>query len=81
MDQWTGRPSNETHLDSSKNNFKKERLLKDFCVNIKQGNIHIMGVLEGEGEKGAKKLTWRNNDENFLSVGKETAIQVLESSK
>lgn len=56
MDQWTGRPSNETHLDSSKNNFKKERLLKDFCVNIKQGNIHIMGVLEGEGEKGAKNL-------------------------
>ena len=59
-----------------------EDSLKNSWDNIKQTNIHIIGVPEREErEKRAENLFEEIMAENFSNLGKETDIQVQEPQK
>ena len=53
-------------------NFKNENSLRNFCDNIKQTNIHIIGVPGEEREKRVKNVFDEIMDENFPNLMKET---------
>ena len=56
---------------------KSEDTLRDLWDNIKQNNIHIIGVPErGRREKGPEKLIGEIMAEIFLNFGRETDIQI-----
>ena len=54
---------------------KNEDHLRDLWDNIKCTNIHIIGVPEGEREKGPEKIFEEITAENFPNMGKEIVNQ------
>ena len=61
---------------------RNEDNLKDLWGNIKQTNIHIPGVSEGERErKGTEKIFEDIIAENFINMGNEIVNQVQEAQK
>ena len=63
ISEWPGRQSSENHPNWTEKIiifFENEDSLRDFWDNIKQTNICILGVLEGEEREKWGKLIWRN---------------------
>ena len=61
---------------------RNEDRLRDIWDNIKNNNIRIIGVPEGEGrEKGREKIFEEIIVENFPNMGKEIATQVQEAQR
>ena len=56
---------------SEQNIEKNEDSLRDLWDNVKHTNIHILGILKGkEGEKGPKKIIWRDDSWKLPQHGK-----------
>ena len=60
---------------------RNEDSLKHLWDNIKRNNIHIIGVSEGEREKGPEKIFEEVIAENCPNMGKETVTQVQEAQR
>ena len=60
---------------------RNEDSLRDLWDNIKSTNICIIGVPEGETEKGPEKIFEGIIAENFPKMGKETVTQVQEAQR
>ena len=60
---------------------RNEDSLRDRWDNIKHTNIHIIGVLEEEREKGPKKIFEEILVKNFPNMGKEIGTQVQEAQR
>lgn len=72
MDQRVGRQSTGTYPDRAakrKKHFKNEDNLRDIWDNIRQNDIHIIGVPEGE-EKKKKRRAENLFADNFLTWGR-----------
>ena len=50
---------------------RSEYILKVVEANIKQNNIHIIGILEEESDKGTKNLSEKIRGANFLIWARE----------
>ena len=82
-DQSNWRLLKSTH-QSSKRFLKlkiNEASLRDLCDNIKQRNLHTIGLLEGEERKKerGRNLFEEISAENFPNLGKETDNQIQEA--
>jgi len=55
---------------------KNEESLRDLWDNVKRTDIHIIGVLEEEREKGSEKISEETRAEKFLNMGKEIVNQI-----
>ena len=51
---------------------QNENRLRELSDSIKHNNIHIIGILEEEREKGAENLFGETIAENFVNLGKRT---------
>uniref|UniRef100_A0A9L0RZ95 L1 transposable element RRM domain-containing protein n=1 Tax=Equus caballus TaxID=9796 RepID=A0A9L0RZ95_HORSE len=60
---------------------KSKDCLHDLRENIKQTDIHIIQVLEGEGQKGAENFFGEIMAKNLPELGKETDIQIQEAQR
>ena len=58
-----------------------EDSLRDLWDNIKRNNIHIIGVLGEEREKGPEKIFEEIIVEKFPNMGEEVATQVQEAQR
>ena len=58
-----------------------EGRIREISDSMKCNNIHIIGVLEEEREKGAEGILEQIIAENFLNVGKETDIEIQEAQR
>ena len=66
-----------TEAEQKKEKKRNEDSLRDLWDNIKQTNIHVVWVPEGEErEKGTENIIKDIIAENFPNLGKETDIQV-----
>ena len=71
----------QTGQQNEKRIKRREDTIRELWDNIKQNNIHIIGVPEEEKEKGPEKLFEKLMAENFPNLGQETDIQVQEAQR
>ena len=55
---------------------KKEQTIQGLWDNYKRWNIHIVGVQEGEGEKGRKEISETIMTENFPNLVSDAKPQI-----
>ena len=58
-----------------------EDSLRDLWDNIKCTNIHFIGVPEGEEKEKTWENMWRDDSWKLLNMGKEIAVQEVESPR